>query len=479
MIDIAQFLKEYLKEIEAGNAAVFVGAGLSVSAGYVDWSKLLAPLASELGLDIERETDFVSLAQFYVNTKGGRGKINQRLVNMVPAVGKPTENHILLSRLPIETFWTTNYDDLIETALKSVEKIPDVKFTVPQLAITVKNRDAVVYKMHGDIAHPDKAILTKDDFEKYSDNFQPFINALQGDLVERTFLFLGIGFNDPNLDHILSRVRAGFSNNQREHYTFQKRRIRGDREDEASFRHAQVRQSLMIEDLKRFNIQTVLVDEYEDVTRALRQLEQRYRRRTVFVSSSASTFEPWGEQAVVSFMLEMGKQIGQRDLRLATGMGLGVGNALFTGVLDSVSRKLGATLEEHITIRPFPQHIDDATVRARVWSDYRRDLISRAGIAIFLFGNKPGEDIASGITAEYDIAQELGLICLPLGGTGYAAKSLKERALKDSEQLPADIREKVRDALHNLSEPTTDLLTLIKPMMAVLDTITERSYRVA
>ena len=50
---------------------------------------------------------------------------------------------------------------------------------------------ATLSKMHGDIEHPDKAVLSKDDYERYHDTHGPFVTALSGDLVEKTFLFLG------------------------------------------------------------------------------------------------------------------------------------------------------------------------------------------------------------------------------------------------------------------------------------------------
>jgi NAD-dependent SIR2 family protein deacetylase len=49
------FLRDYSKEVEEGNAAVFIGAGLSVPAGFVDWRKLLKTLAQDIGLDADKE----------------------------------------------------------------------------------------------------------------------------------------------------------------------------------------------------------------------------------------------------------------------------------------------------------------------------------------------------------------------------------------------------------------------------------------
>lgn len=42
-----QFLREYIKAIRNGNAAVFAGAGLSRPSGVVVWKELLRPLPEE------------------------------------------------------------------------------------------------------------------------------------------------------------------------------------------------------------------------------------------------------------------------------------------------------------------------------------------------------------------------------------------------------------------------------------------------
>jgi len=46
------FVETFVKELEEENVAIFAGAGLSVGAGYVDWRKLLQPIAQDLELDI-------------------------------------------------------------------------------------------------------------------------------------------------------------------------------------------------------------------------------------------------------------------------------------------------------------------------------------------------------------------------------------------------------------------------------------------
>ena len=64
------FIRKYTQAIREGNAGIFAGAGLSRASGYVDWKNLLRPLAKEVELDIEKEKDLLSVAQYYRNESG-------------------------------------------------------------------------------------------------------------------------------------------------------------------------------------------------------------------------------------------------------------------------------------------------------------------------------------------------------------------------------------------------------------------------
>ena len=177
--EIENFVEIFLKELNENNTAAFVGAGLSKAVGYVDWAGLMAPVATGLKLDVAKETDFIALAQYHLNANcNNRYTLSQLLIDEFSDIKKSSDNHKLLARLPIRTYWTTNYDRLIEYALEANGKRVDVKYTIEQLATTRRGRDAIVYKMHGDIEHPQNAILSKDDYERYTQTHVPFITAL-------------------------------------------------------------------------------------------------------------------------------------------------------------------------------------------------------------------------------------------------------------------------------------------------------------
>ena len=454
------FLADYLKELRENNAAVFVGAGLSRGAGYVDWIGLLSPIAAGLGLDAKRETDLVGVAQFHLNVNASnRHQLNQLLVNEFSDLHEPSENHRLLARLPASTYWTTNYDRLIERALENAGKRVDAKYTVEQLATTKRGRDAVVYKMHGDVEHPDKAVLTKDDYERYHRTHAPFITALAGDLVERTFLFLGFSFTDPNLDYVLGRIRATFSTNQRRHFCLMKKRTRGKGESARDHEYAVNRQVLVTQDLMRFNIRTLFVDDYPDITSILETMVNRFRRRTVFVSGSADEYGPWGRSATESFLVPLASALIQRDFRIATGFGLGIGGAIVTGATQQIYSSKVRSIDEQLILRPFPVGITDPTERKRTFDRYREELLAQAGIAIFIMGNKSSSGTivdADGMRAEFELAKRLGLYPVPIGASGFVAAQIWAEVMGDFGTFFPGHGKKVKDLMARLGKSTAD-----------------------
>lgn len=62
----------------------------------------------------------------------------------------------------------TNYDHLIEDTLeqKANYKV-ECKRNEESLTINRQDSDVLVYKIHGDIDEPNKAIITKDDYELF------------------------------------------------------------------------------------------------------------------------------------------------------------------------------------------------------------------------------------------------------------------------------------------------------------------------
>lgn len=424
-----QFLREFTKELHSRNAAAFIGAGFSMSAGYVNWQELLKGVVTDLGLDPKKEHDLVSVAQYSVNKAGGnKNGLTRTILHSIGVAKKPTRGHRILADLPIHTFWTTNYDKLIETSLEDAKKVPDVKHTLEQLSTTRPDRDAIVYKMHGDVGDPTSAVICKDDYERYPFKMGQFASLLKGDLIEKTFLFIGFSFADPNIDFILSRVRAVLEENQREHYCIQKKITRNTGETKKDFEYRQLKQDYFIRDLKRKNIQTVEVDTYEDIPLLLEKVATRFKRSSIFVSGAAAEFGAWRPDHVDSFLYDLGASLSAEKNRIITGSGIGIGGPVINGALDHLDKEGIAISEERLMMRPFPHTASGRPASKNRWTSYRKSMIEHAGIAIFAFGNKRdafGKIIESdGMKEEFDLCVASGVVPIPIGATGYMAETL-------------------------------------------------------
>lgn len=463
------------KELEEGNLAIFAGAGFSRDAGFVDWKTLLKPIADDLDLDVEREWDLVTLAQYHANTNhANRAKLNQLLVTEFSTNLTPTDNHRILARLPIGTYWTTNYDDLIESALQGDGKVADVKYTVKQLATTRPNRDAVVYKMHGDATHASEAVLIRDDYERYHIKMQPFITALSGDLVSKTFLFLGFSFTDPNLEYILSRVRIHYGPDQRQHHCILRRIKQGKDESLANFEYRQRKEQLFAGELLRVGIKVTYVDEFAEITRILKAIENKHKRRTIFISGAAHDYAPWSQSESERFVYELSREINKAKFRVISGFGLGVGSAVISGVLEQTIMDGGRLDNEQLVLRPFPQTQSGKRPLAELWSEYRHAMLDHAGIAIFLFGNKlaDGKLVESGgMREEFEIARSKSVFIIPIGITGSISRKLWEEVLHNFNADDHPRGNEILPLLQALGDEKTDLNEAKKITLAILKII--------
>lgn len=432
-------IRKYTQAIREGNAGIFAGAGLSRASGYADWKNFLRPLARDVKLDIEKEKDFLSVAQYCRNESGSRASINQEILNAFNAEVDENENIEIIARLPISTYWTTNYDRLIEKALEKENRKVDIKMDSDQLSTALMNRDAVVYKMHGDVGHPSRAVLTKDDYVLYNQKRPLFKTILKGDLISKRFLFIGFSFEDPNLDYILGQLHALFDENVAEHYCFFRRVQRGDYDHDEDYGYEKARQELRARDMARYGIQTIFVDDYPEITEILRDIEFAVKRNNVFISGSADDYAGWGKDKAEELAGKIAASLVKNNFKITSEFGLGIGSSVINGALAEIYQSKHRHTGEYLCLRPFPQGIPDLEERQKIFTRYREDMIADTGVAVFLFGNKkdpedPSKIIdAPGCREEFEIAKANKNVIIPVGSTGFMAGKIFDEVKADME----------------------------------------------
>ncbi len=443
-----RFIREFGDKVLNDEAALFIGAGVSRAAGYFDWTTLMSGIAKDLGLDIAHEPDLPAIAQYHHNEDDSREKINQTIIDALTQGAQLTPVHRILSRLPIDTVWTTNYERLLEQAYESAGRSVEVKLSMANLAQARKGREVVLYKMHGCVTQPHEAVLTKDDYDLYDQTRLLFTDSLKGDFIEKTLLFLGFSFTDPNIERVLAKLRAQLPDNRRTHYWITRMARVDPQAPEADKAAQQIearRASLKSADLlKRNRIRTVWIDEYSDLEPLLAALETYVMRKGVFVAGSAADPMPLGKQRLDDLSHGIGSTLIERGFNLVSGFGRGVAEQVVLGALRALFSQPRGRHEERLVIRPFPGKTLP-TEKATVYTRHRVDLIARAGAVIVLAGNKLGVDgavdLAAGVEEEVALAKTLGKAIIPIGASGHVARKHWEAAVANPVEYLGDIKD--------------------------------------
>jgi hypothetical protein len=332
----------------------------------------------------------------------------------------------------LELVWTTNYDKLIEKSFEAIEKRIDVKYDIDQLPLRPYDVDVTIYKMHGDVDHPDKAVLTKDDYERYDIDKHPFTEILRTDLIRQSFLFVGFSFTDPNIEYILSRLRILLKTKNRNHHCIMRRPEKPVSKTKVAskrFKHDLARFRHRIDDLQRFGIQTVVIDDHSELDPILQKLVDCSIVKNVFVSGSAHDYNPMGREKLESLARTLGKELILRGYRLVTGYGLGIGGACILGAYEAANSKRIKVPGKSLLLRVFPQDINDPYERRETYKRIRSEIMEQSSAVVFLSGNKidsaSGNTVlADGMMKEFDMAKQLQRVLIPVAVTGHVAKKI-------------------------------------------------------
>ncbi len=462
-----EFIEEYSKVLIKGNAAIFAGAGLSTEAGFVNWHNLIKPLATKIGLNSDKETDLISVAQYYINEDGGNKHDISEIINNFFDSNEIPENIKIISRLPIHTFWTTNYDSLLEDGLKDSNKLVDIKRSIDNLNNNKYNRDAVIYKMHGDKSQPNKTIISKDDYESYEEKYGLFRTLLKADLLSKTFLFIGFSFDDPNLQYILAQLRLASPQNLKTHYCFFEKIKQDKNETDEDFNYRKIKQDLKIEDLRRYGIKAIILDNYSKITEILNTLESTVLQKKIFVSGSIDKYDSeWTKEKVNEFTYLLGNDLVKNDYTVVSGFGSGIGSSIINGSLREIFDNKNGHVDDYLKLYPFPQTKNSE----ELWPIYREKVMKNVGICIFIFGNKIQKESnspidANGVISEFNIAKKYKKIIIPIGSTGWASKTIWNEVNQNIHEYP--YLRKYIDKLGSEKDPE-QIMKLIKNIISDL-----------
>jgi len=208
-----------------GRVVPFIGAGVSMAVQWkIDgaikrgpsWGELVDRAAELIGADDAellrmRGTELQILEYMRI-----KFDTMQPLINWLHASMQPKDDDLRASMLhsalasmsASRLFYTTNYDDFIERALRL--------FGQQVIAISSEHdlsqlmADIQVVKFHGDFNKPDTMVLSESDYERRMRLTSPMDFKLRSDILGRALLFVGYSFRDANVAYLFRLITDYF-----------------------------------------------------------------------------------------------------------------------------------------------------------------------------------------------------------------------------------------------------------------------------
>ena len=207
-----------LKALKDARAVAIVGSGLSSASGAPSWDKLIEAVAGEAESLCPKERTRVKKARAllgkgnYLDSAGMLKDVlgEQFYPTVARRVGRhlrPNASHAILVQLPFRAIVTTNFDILLEDAMPQGASWPVYPWFDDDLPWHVRNMDRLLLKLHGDIDHPKKIVLAREDYDGpiYSGKTRSALEAL---FVTCHPFFIGYGHRDPDLDLLVDKLGA-------------------------------------------------------------------------------------------------------------------------------------------------------------------------------------------------------------------------------------------------------------------------------
>ena len=129
------------------------------------------------------------------------------------------EVHKDIFKLDAPVVITPNFDKIYDTYVttEAVGTIPILSYNSNSIIDNIRSGTPIVLKIHGTIDDRNNLIFSKKDYAEARSKHAPFYKLLESMILTKTFLFLGAGLNDPDIQLLLENYSFQYGHT-RKHY---------------------------------------------------------------------------------------------------------------------------------------------------------------------------------------------------------------------------------------------------------------------
>ena len=219
---IPRFPKPLLDDLVRGQWLPMVGAGLSRNAVVPKGRKM--PVWSDLG-----ETFGADLGDYYPSSPldaisayehgFGRSTLVERLSELLLVhEARPGEVHKAFCSIPFDLVCTTNFDFLLEREYEQLGRRYTPLIDEDQLSINFSDTGVSLLKLHGDLHHPTRMVVTENDYDRFLNSYPLIATFLANLLITRTAVMVGYSLDDPDFRQVWQVVTARLGRSRRAAY---------------------------------------------------------------------------------------------------------------------------------------------------------------------------------------------------------------------------------------------------------------------
>lgn len=206
------------KAIEDNNLVIFAGAGTSLKFNLPTWKQLVIDVITGSGkTEFQNfisliETGVMSPIQVLEYLKGEHVEIRGKIKSHFNVESTDLGLHKNLIKLSGKII-TTNYDNAFEKADESI--LPTLHSSIFNVSELNKSNANFIFKIHGSYNEPDSCIIFQDDYKKLYGSETASNDKLKTLFTDKVILFIGFGFNDPDLNILFNKLNEIFKNNNK------------------------------------------------------------------------------------------------------------------------------------------------------------------------------------------------------------------------------------------------------------------------